>query len=126
MAVNREKTLRIFLESKLDEINSRHFYESSTKTAVYPYLTYVLEESFDDGLTEIFNLVIDGWDNKTDTTDLVQLMSDVDNKFHRLKGRGDGLFFTLYRSGRRSITDSDKRLRRRQIEFEVKVMGGNR
>lgn len=126
MSINREEILRSFLKEKFDEITTENFYEAAPSTTVYPFLTYLLEDSFDDGLIEVFNLVIDGWDDNSDTTNLVRLMSDVDNLFQRLKGSADGLFFSFYRSNRRTLTDPDKRLRRRQLEFEVKVMGGNR
>lgn len=123
---NREMTLRIFLNNKLSNIHSRNYYETAPDDTVYPFLVYNLEESFDDGSIETFNLVMDAWDNKTDTTEIVQLISDVDNSLHRLRGSADGLFFIFYRNNRRTITDNDSRLRRRQLEFEIKVMGGNR
>lgn len=126
MSVNRVIKLRSFLENLLSSLDSNVFYEDASKDAKYPYLVYNLEDSFDDGSIESFPLIIDGWDNNNDTTNLENLMSKVDNSLHRLTGGDEELFFIFYRSSRRTVRDPDKRLKRRQIEFEVKVMGGNR
>jgi len=127
MSINREKILRVFLENVFSELTDNHYYEEAPKETVSPYLTYEFDQSIDDGLTEVIPLIIDGWDHTNgDTTNLVQLISDVDNKLNRLKGNKDGIFFTFYRSGRRPVRDPKKRIKRRQIEFEIRVMGGNR
>ena len=127
MSVNRVLKLRRFLEATLADVHPRIWYEAAPDDAVYPFLVYSLDESFDDGSVETVNLVIDGWDAPVngDTTELEEIMGKVDNTLHRLNAGDDELFFIFYRSNRRTIHDPDRRLRRRQLEFETKVMGGN-
>lgn len=126
MLINREALLRKYLENIFQSITDNHFYEDAPSSVGTPYIVYEFEPTFDDGLTEVYPLVVEGWDTNPDTTKLVNLMSEVDNTLHRLRGNVGGIFFTFYRTSRRPLRDPNKKIKRRQIEFEIRVMGGNR
>lgn len=119
--------LRQEITKVLKQINPRVHYESTPDDSEYPFIVYNLGDSLDDGSVETFPLEIDGWDLPVngDTTELETMMGKIDNALHRYKAGDSDLFFSFYRENRRSITDSDKRLRRRQLVFTIRVMGVN-
>jgi hypothetical protein len=125
--VIRAIRLRQEINKVLESIHPQFYYESSSDEAKYPFVVYSLADSVDDGSVETFTMEIDGWDRPSngDTTELEMIMGKIDNALHRYTTGDSDLFFSFYRENRRSITDPDKRLKRRQLVFQIRVMGVN-
>ena len=126
--VRRVLALREIIQAKLKEIHPNVFYEDASTENIFPRLVCFLDDSIDDGIVEQFSLEVDAWDCPEDgsTMTLEQLISDVDLALHRQVIVRDGLSFRFYRLNRRTIRDNDKRIKRRQYVYEIKVMGVNR
>lgn len=122
---NRVLILRSALQKAMEEAHPRVYYENADSSSSYPYIVYTLGNSIDDGTLENVELEVDGWDSPSDrnTIPLETMMHKVDKKLHRSMFNVNGVFFTIYRENRRSISDSDDRLRRRQYIYQIRVMG---
>lgn len=125
--VIRVISLRKALNEVLKPIHPNINYETADEMP-YPYAVYLLDDSVDDGLVETFSLEIDAWDQPPngDTTRLEQLIGRIDNALNRLVISRDGLSFRFYRQNRRPVRDPNSLLRRRQLIYQIKVMGVNR
>lgn len=117
--------IRKVITSLLKTVHLEVHHESATDDASYPFLVYDLPDSTDDGSMENFVLEIDGWDLPIDgdSTKLEVLMGEVDKLMHRKTTTIDGISLSFYREGRTTIRDPDKRLRRRQYTYQVRVHG---
>lgn len=123
---NLRKDIQTFLKSKHPDVDgkARVHAEQAPDDAVYPFVVYDLPNSIDDGVMENFVLELDFWDDKTDTTELEALCEDVDSALHRRTVKvSSSLAATFYRENRLQIRDTDKRLRRRQYVYQVRVHG---
>ena len=122
---NRVLILRSALQKVMKEVHSHVYYENAGQSSSYPYIVYTLNNSIDDGTLENVDLEVDGWDMPTNgsTIPLEIMMGKVDDALHRSVYSIDGVFFTIYRENRRSIQDSDERLRRRQYVYQIRMMG---
>ncbi|WP_209121511.1 DUF3168 domain-containing protein [Alkalihalobacillus sp. BA299] len=124
--INIRKDIAAFLKSKHPDVNDkpRVWAEEAPSDAVYPYIVYDFTNSIDNGIMENFVLELDFWDNQTDTTALETLCGTVDEDLHRRTVMiTSSLSATFYRENRRQIRDPDKRLRRRQYVYQVRVHG---
>lgn len=124
---HRTISIREILERVLAPVCERYYYEVVAQNTRYPYVIYNLDDSDDFESVENFTLEIDGWDNPQDgsTTRLEILMGDIDNVLNRLLVTKEGRSFRFYRQNRRGIRDPEKRLKRRQLIYQIKVMGVN-
>lgn len=123
--MNKMVELRTMIQTYLKTKNSRIYFQIAPDNATYPFVVYELPNSIDDGAMENFVLDIDVWDDKSDTTALETLASDIDNGLHRLTLVQNGLGATFYRTSRLSMTDDDSRLRRRRLIYQIRThIGG--
>lgn len=101
--------------------------EVPAKDVPYPFLSYEMDDSLSDGnATETAFLNIDGWDNYTEagnTLRLETMMSAVVGVLDKHKKQIDGLSFWFALDKRKSIRDPDATLRRRQLQFQVRILG---
>ena len=112
--------LRIELNKILKTIHPRVYFMKAPDTVVFPYVVYDLPQSyFDDGL-EVFNLDIDVWDDKTDTTEIETLAQSIWNTLHKYYFINNDIQFTTYRINRMTIQDDDPRIRRRTLMFNIR------
>lgn len=117
--------LRKIVLTRLKTIHPRVFFMDAPDNAQYPYLIYNLPNSVDDGALENYVLDVDGWDSQEDTTALETLMSQADHALHRETVIVDGLSVTFYRENRLTLTDDNKKIRRRKYVYQARVyMGG--
>ncbi|MBP1992547.1 hypothetical protein [Paenibacillus eucommiae] len=119
--------MRKALQSIIKAKHSRVYYEMAPDDVQFPYVTYELPNSYDDGTMENFVLHVDGWDApaKGDTMPLEMIMEEIDSVLQRQVIRTNGMAFVIYRDNRLSIPDDDKRIRRRKIVYQVRTFGGN-
>lgn len=99
---------------------SRVYFQHANEDAPFPYIVYDLPQSYFDNDLEIFNLDIDVWDDKVDTTELETLSQtiwDMLNKYYHID---ENMQFTIYRQNRLTIEDDDPRIRRRTLIFNIK------
>lgn len=96
-----------------------HFQYASDDTP-FPYIVYDLPQSYSDEDLEIFNLDIDVWDNKTDTTEIETLSQTIWNVLNKYRHIDENMQFTIYRYNRGAIEDDDSRIRRRTLMFQIR------
>jgi len=127
--IELKKMIYTFLKAKTSRVYPA---DSVPDNAVLPYTTYHLTSSFTDEnqKLEVFTLLIDIWDNKSDTTALETLVGSVDGDghvsaatgLHRKKYFASGtLQSCFYREARLEIEDEDPAIRRRQLRYAVQA-----
>lgn len=99
---------------------SRVYFQDANDEAPFPYLVYDLPQSYFDDDLEIFNLDIDLWDNKEDTTELEILSQSIWNELNRYHFINEDMQFSVYRQNRLTIEDDDPRIRRRTLMFQLR------
>lgn len=112
--------LRTELNKILKSIHPRVHFMKAPDAVVFPYLVYDLPQSYFDDDQEVFNLDIDVWDNKEDTTDLEVLSQSIWNILNKYYHLDENMQFTIYRLNRFTVEDDDPRIRRRTLLFNVK------
>jgi hypothetical protein len=115
--------IRTDIQNFLNSKHERVYYQHAPDDAIYPFIVYDLPNSTDNGTMENFVLEIDAWDDKTDTIPLESLIGTIDEGLHRRSVVTEGISLTFYRENRLSLTDPDKRLRRRQYVYQIRVHG---
>lgn len=118
--------IRKTIGALLAPVHPRVFYESADDKAAYPYLVFDLPNSVDDGSMEQFVLELDGWDAPANGSTIVleELMSRADAVLHQVAIRSPELAIVIRRDNRLTIRDEDKRLRRRQYQYQIRTYGG--
>lgn len=112
--------LRDQLDILLESIHPRVYSENSTDNTDFPYLTYNLPNSFQNGVQEIFNLDVDIWSRGADTTELEALTRKVEKGLNMYKYIDENIQFSIYKRNRLNVTDDDKRIKRRKLIFELR------
>lgn len=93
--------------------------EEAPQNSTFPYATFKLEPSVtieDD--REDFPLVIDIWDDSTDTTQLETYWETLDKKLYKLRHLDEEQLLIFQREGKGMIPDPD--FKRRQIRYIIK------
>lgn len=118
--------IRKAIQSALLSVHPRVYFLDADEDADYPYLVYDLPNSVDDGALENFVLELDGWDAPDDgsTIALETLMEAADSVLQRAVFRVGDMAIIAYRDNRLTIRDPDKRLRRRQYNYQLRTYGG--
>ncbi|HSH24600.1 MAG TPA: hypothetical protein VLA13_03575 [Massilibacterium sp.] len=105
----------------LRTFHDRNYYQKAPKDAVFPYIVYDFPNSFMDKEQEIFNLDVDVWDNKDDTTELETIASNIWKGLNRYRYFDDNIQFSIYRENRLPPLDEDeKNIKRRKLIFQVR------
>lgn len=117
--------IRKALFSLLSSIHSEVYYEEAPDDAVYPYVVYNLVDSSDESSMEQVMLEVDAWATpiNNNTIPLEELIGTIDKYLDKKVININGVFFSIYKENRRNVPDSDKRIRRRQYEYQIRVMG---
>ena len=126
MSMGRNLIIRKAITSQISKVTNSVFYEHANGNANYPHVVFIINDSFDDGTLEQVDMEVDFWDIPMNgsTVALDQLVDEVDSKLHRFTYREDGVFFRVLRENRRTIRDtSDEKIRRRQMIYQIRMMG---
>ncbi|CAM3729811.1 hypothetical protein [Mesobacillus zeae] len=87
----------------------------------FPYIVFKLPDSLNvENDRQDYSLIIDIWDNRTDTTALENLTSQVDKLLYRLRVTDMNQFLMFERENRLMIPDEDTSIKRRQLQYTVK------
>lgn len=124
--MGRNLIIRKAITSQISKVTNSVFYEHAGGNASYPHVVFLINGSFNDGALEQVDLEVDFWDIPANgsTVALDRLTDEVDAKLHRFTYREDGVFFRVLRENRRAITDtSDEKIRRRQMIYQIRMMG---
>ena len=114
--INLRKQLNIILKS----LHPRIYYQLAPETAVFPYIVYNLPNSFSNESQDIFNLDIDIWDNKADTSEIEGLNSLVWKELNKYQYIDENIQFSSHRMNRLNVEDDDKRIKRRKLIFQLR------
>src|SRR5690554_4591960 len=122
--MNRVLELRKAITTALLTAHPRVYYEQAPEGAAYPYLTYLMPDSLDDGTLEQFVLEVDGWDAPADgsTVVLEQMMHAADRAIQRLVVVVNGVLTMRFLHDRRLVLDDDDpAIRRRQYVYQART-----
>lgn len=123
--VIRPIELRRTITAAIRTITEKVYYEDAPSEPDYPYIVYVFPDTDDQESLETFMMEIDAWDKPSGngTLAIEELIGKVDKVLNRKVFSSNGVFFSIYRESRRSINDPDKNIKRRQYEYQIRVMG---
>lgn len=103
---------------------SRVHYEKASDKTPYPYIVFNFPNTFGDGeFMETIVVDIDGWDNSADTTALETLMAAVNTGLNKKVLTAENMAVVFYLDRKLSLTDEDKRIRRRKYVYQAKMFG---
>lgn len=113
--------IRIAIKQALEEYHSRVHYQRAPSDIIFPYVVYDFPNSFMNGDQEVFNLDVDIWDNKNDTTELETLASNIWREFNKYHYLDDNIQFSIYRDNRLPpLDEDDKNIKRRKLIFQLR------
>lgn len=115
--------LRRALQSHLSAILPRVYFQRAQDTAQFPYLTYSFEMIPDGEGFELTVLDIDGWDLPIsgDTTQLENLMTDVDRAMNKTTLTTDDLVVSFYLDRKLALEDDNPKIIRRKYVYQGRI-----
>jgi hypothetical protein len=127
--IELKKMITVFLKTKTSRA---YAYDAVPDNAALPYTTYHLTSSFTDEnqKLEVFTLLVDNWDNNSDTTALDTVTGSIDGNGDKVLATGlhNKKYFVsgtlqacFYREYRLEIEDDDPNIRRRQLKYTVQA-----
>lgn len=114
--------IRRALQPILASLHQRVYYGRAPAEAEMPYLVYDLPNVRDEGAAQqVLTLEVDGWDRKSDTSELEALMAAVREGLDGQVLVESGVVFRLILDSQLSLADSDPEVRRRKLVFYGRV-----
>jgi hypothetical protein len=115
--------LRKALHKHLKTIQSRVCFQQASDTEQFPYLTYSFEMIPDGEGFELVTLDIDGWDMPIsgDTTQLENLMTDVDRAMNKTTLTTDDLVVSFYLDRKLPLEDENPNIIRRRHTYQGRL-----
>lgn len=110
-----------YIYGKLSSVADRVKLEKAKQSTPFPYVTYKLPTSTEEGHREDFILEVDIWDNNSNTFNLEQLTTSIDKALNRETYIDSNIQVSIYRINRLMIPDTDETIRRRQLRYQCKV-----
>ncbi len=112
--------LRKVVTKLLKEVNKQVYYESATDKATYPYIVYNFDTvNLDNYPRDDIFLTIDVWDQGENSTKIETLADNIESALNMENKPSDKVLPTFYLDDRRSISDEDETIRRRQLKFTI-------
>ena len=115
--------LRKALHPRLRAIHPRAYFQRAPDTAQFPYITYSFEMIPDGEGFELVVLDIDGWDMPIsgDTTQLENLMTDVDRAMNKTTLTTDDLVVSFYLDRKLALEDDNPKIIRRKYVYQGRL-----
>ncbi|WP_167578540.1 hypothetical protein [Jeotgalibacillus proteolyticus] len=105
----------------LKTFNPRVYYQTRSASAAFPYIIYSFLPSFTEEELEVLPLDIDIWDNKTDTTEIEELASQLWKDLRQYHHIDKDMQFVIYRQSRMpELDEAETGLRRRKLTFHIR------
>lgn len=112
--------IRKVIKKLLKESHERIFYENASDKAPFPYIVFNIESiNFDNEGRDDLILTIDIWDKNKDSTAIEILADNVEDTLDFRNNPTETVLPTFYKESRRSLSDEDKSIRRRQLTFLI-------
>lgn len=112
--------LRKVVTKLLKKVNKQVYYESATDKATYPYIVYNFDTvNLDNYPRDDIFLTIDVWDQGENSTKIETLADNIESALNMENKPSDKVLPTFYLDDRRSISDEDETIRRRQLKFTI-------
>lgn len=126
--INRPYEIRKALQTLIKTASTRTYFEDVPENATYPYAVFNLPVSNDFGEGfEVYTMDIDFWDKSTDTTALENLANNthkaINNVITNYIDGSESVSFRALLENRRNLNDPDKRLKRRQYTYYIRIIG---
>src|SRR5690625_4399303 len=113
--------LRKVIVNKLREYHDKIYYHQASKDNPFPYVVYNFPNSFTNDDQEVFNLDVDIWDNKDDTTELETIASDIWRGLHKYRYIDENIQFSIYRDNKlQSFVVSEMYINHRKFIFHIR------
>lgn len=113
--------LRKVIVRELRKHHDKVYYHKVPADIEFPYIVYDFPNSFMSDDQEIFNLDVDIWDNRDDTTELEALASNIWRAFNRYRYMDDNVQFSIYRENRLPpLDEQEKNIKRRKLIFQLR------
>ncbi len=115
--------LRKALHPRLRAIHPRVYFQQAPDTAQFPYITYSFEMIPDGEGFELVVLDVDGWDMPIsgDTTQLENLMTDVDRAMNKTTLTTDDLVVSFYLDRKLALEDDNPKIIRRKYVYQGRL-----
>jgi hypothetical protein len=113
--------LRKVIQAHLKIIHPQLYFMQAPESAKFPYLVYQVEITTLGDDLQMVTLDVDGWDNKSDTTELETLMDKIKQSLHKQIMITPKLALFLDLDRRLTLTDTDPRLNRRKYIFNGRL-----
>lgn len=120
------KTLKIrkAVRGELIKIVEHSYYAHAPAGVNKPYAVFMIDEvSVIDGCT-VANLLVELSDYGTDDTTIESLSDATQAAFDHWVYNDGSIEIASYLDSKKTITENDKQILRRRIEFELRIYGG--
>lgn len=96
------------------------YHETADSEESYPYAVYSFENiDLGDLFRDDLILIVDLWDFGTDTTRIEEFADQIESMFNFANLPGEKILPTFYRISRKGIDDENKKIKRRQLKFQI-------
>ncbi|MBS4191191.1 hypothetical protein KHA94_13460 [Bacillus sp. FJAT-49705] len=116
MIILRKKLMKL-----LKLYHPQVYFQKVPHTAQFPYIVFNLPNAYSNEQQEVFNLDVDIWDNRSDTSELESLASKLWKELNYYKHTDDHIQFSIYRENRLpSLDEDDTNIKRRKLIFQLR------
>lgn len=113
--------LRTELQRIFKTITANVHYEIALDNSPYPYLVYETNELYHEYGKTVMQLEVNILDYGTNTSTVESLADTLQKKLHKYHYMNNEIQFSIYRLGRITVQEEDKKIRRRRLTFEIQL-----
>lgn len=108
---------------KLKVLGYNVYNELPAAEVPYPFIEYKVNEVYRNVNPKIYTLTIDVWDRNDSVQRVEVLTSQVDAIMEEVVHLDTCLSIKVRRQSRLNVADQDARIKRRQLEYQLRVFG---